>query len=152
MLPLEGPYILIYALILIVVILISWIVYLEHRLNRWWRGKKASDLESVMIAIGGAIDDFETRHGVINEQLIDINRRLKKSVQKVQTLRYNPFRDQGGNQSFTTALINEEGDGVIISSIYSRDKVSVYSKPIRGLSSEYELTDEEREVLEQTKK
>ncbi len=152
MLPLEGPYILIYALILIVLILIIWIAYLEHRLGRWWRGKKASDLESVMIAIGNAIDDFEARHGVINEQLTDINRRLKKSVQKVQTLRYNPFRDQGGNQSFTTALINEEGDGVVISSIYSRDKVGVYGKPVSAYTSEYELTAEEREALDQAKR
>lgn len=152
MLPLDGPYILIYALVLIIFILAIWVAYLEHRLGRWWRGKKASDLEEVMIAIGRAIDDFEARHEQINQDLADINRRLKKSVQKVETLRYNPFRDQGGNQSFTTAFVNEEGDGVVISSIYSRDKVGIYGKPIRGLTSEYELTDEEREVLNQAKK
>ncbi len=152
MLPLEGPYILIYALVLIILILALWIGYLEHRLGRWWRGKKASDLEEVMIAIGRAIDDFEARHERINQDLADINRRLKKSVQKVHTLRYNPFRGEGGNQSFTTALINEDGDGVVISSIYSRDKVGVYGKPVQSYASEYELTDEEREAIKLAQK
>ncbi|MCX6747604.1 MAG: DUF4446 family protein, partial [Candidatus Nomurabacteria bacterium] len=75
----------------------------------------------------------------------------KKSISGLETLRFNPFPDQGSNQSFAISMLNEEKDGVVISSLYSRERMSVFAKPIKKGKSEYELSDEEKEVLDKTK-
>ena len=82
-----------------------------------------------------------------------VDKKLKKTISGNQTVRFNPFKGDGSgsNQSFATALVNKEGDGVIISSIYSRDHLSVFSKPIKNMSSEYELTPEEKSALQKAK-
>jgi hypothetical protein len=77
----------------------------------------------------------------------DSSRKLKKSIRGFETIRFNPFKDQGGNQSFAIAFLNDEGDGVVISSLYSRDRTSVFAKPIKKMASEFELTEEEKEAL-----
>ena len=85
--------------------------------------------------------------------LTGVEKRLRKSVQSVHTVRFNPFHGTGGggNQSFATAFLNEEGDGVVISSLYSREHVSIYSKPVKRYSSEHELSTEEKESVEKAK-
>jgi hypothetical protein len=69
-------------------------------------------------------------------------------------VRFNPFKGtgSGGNQSFATTFLNEENNGVVISSLYSREHTSVFSKPIKNGVSEYELSDEEKESFAEAKK
>ena len=81
----------------------------------------------------------------------DINKRLKTSVTGVGVVRFNPFTNSGGNQSFAIALLNEHGNGVIISTLYGRERTSIFAKPVVKFASEYELTKEETEALEQAK-
>jgi hypothetical protein len=76
---------------------------------------------------------------------------LRKSIRGLETIRFNPFPDQGSNQSFAISFQNEDGDGVVISSLYARERMSVFAKPIKKGSSTYELTDEEREVINKSK-
>ena len=82
-----------------------------------------------------------------------IDATFKKTIRGIETIRFNPFKGGGigGNQSFATALIDDEGNGVVISSIYSRERVSTFAKPIKNWGCEYELSGEEKEVLEKTK-
>ena len=54
---------------------------------------------------------------------------------------------EGGQQSFATAFLSEEGNGVVVSSIRARDRVGIYAKPIASHASEYELTEEERAAI-----
>jgi hypothetical protein len=58
----------------------------------------------------------------------------------------------GGNQSFSTSFVNENGDGVVISSMYSRDRISIFAKPINKFKSQFETTEEEKQVIERAKK
>lgn len=140
-----------YALLGIIVVLVVWIVWLEIRLGRVFRGKKAQSLESVLIDMGKFMDELDATHHKIETRIEEINGRVKRSIQGIETVRFNPFQDAGGNQSFATALLNEHGNGVVISSLYTRDKVSVYSKPVREFESEYQLTNEEREAIAQAR-
>jgi hypothetical protein len=71
----------------------------------------------------------------------------KKAVQKTGLVRYNPFEDTGGNQSFAVALLDANGDGVVISSLHARQNTRVYAKAIAGGRSEAALSDEESEAL-----
>ena len=77
--------------------------------------------------------------------------KLRKSIRGLETIRFNPFPDQGSNQSFAIGMLNEEGDGVVLSSLYSRDRMSVFAKPIKNSKSEYELSAEEKNALQKAK-
>ena len=83
----------------------------------------------------------------MQKEIAVINMKLKKSIRGLETVRFNPFPDQGSNQSFAIGMLNEEGDGVVFSSLYSRERMSVFAKPVKNKKSEYELSAEEREVL-----
>lgn len=73
----------------------------------------------------------------------------KKNLQKVGFLRYNAFgkNDTGGNQSFSIALLDYENNGVIVTSIHSREGTRVYSKQVKNGKSNYHLSEEEQLVL-----
>ena len=75
------------------------------------------------------------------------DRTLGHAVQGMGLVRYSAFEDTGGDQSFSLALIDGEGDGVIISALYARDATRVYAKPIAHWTSPRSLTGEEEQAL-----
>lgn len=142
-----------YGLIVCILILIFWVIRLEIKIKRLLRGKDAKSLEDSIVASHQNIDKLnEFRKEAIN-YFVNIEKRLKRSVQAVDTVRFNPFKGigEGGNQSFSTSFINENGDGVVISSLYSRERISVFSKPLEKFESNFELTEEEKEVVKNAK-
>ena len=130
----------------------GWIFATEKRLKRFFVGKKAKDLEDTMMALEENIKVLQKSKEKTEKEIIEINGKLRKSVRGLETIRFNPFPDQGSNQSFATALMDEEGNGVVLSSIHSREHVSVFAKPLSTYESEYELTDEERRAIEEARK
>jgi len=76
-----------------------------------------------------------------------IRENIQKCIQKIGVVRFNPFGEMGGNQSFAIAFLDNSLSGVIILSLYSRDGVKVYSKQITEGKSEYKLTKEEEEAI-----
>jgi hypothetical protein len=117
------------------------------------RGKNGFSLEEAFNSMQGDISNLHKFENDMKNYLTDVEKRLRRSVQAVETIRYNPFKGtgSGGNQSFATSLISEEGNGVVISSLYSREHVSVFSKPVKSHKSEFELTEEELDVLNRAK-
>ncbi len=132
-----------------VLALIGLIIWMYVKLNRFLIGFDSKNIGDSLTYVSGNLKDLQAFRKELEVYLTMVENRLKKSVQSVNTVRFNPFKGQGGggNQSFSTAFLNEGGDGVVISSLYSRDHVSVFSKPIKNLQSEYELTEEEREAV-----
>lgn len=128
-----------------------WINKTENRLKRFFMGKKAKDLEETLIHLEEEITRLSKSKENMEKDLININQKLRKSIRGLETIRFNPFPDQGSNQSFAIGLQNEDGDGVVISSLYSRERMSVFAKPIKKGVSTYELTDEEKEVIQKAK-
>jgi len=141
--------ILIYVLVGMFVVVLVWVIRLEFKFSRILRGKNARDLEDTIVALGKEVTALHLSRKQTEEYLAEAEKRIKRSVQGVNTVRFNPFKGSGagGNQSFATALLNENGDGVVLSSLYSRERVSVYAKPIHAFSSEYELTAEEKQAI-----
>ena len=72
------------------------------------------------------------------------------SIQKVGFLRFNPFQDTGGDQSFILTLLDRDNNGVLISSLYARGGVRIYAKNIERGKAKHPLSKEEKEVLEET--
>ena len=69
-------------------------------------------------------------------------------LQKIGLLRYNPFADTGGDQSFVLAILDGKNSGLVISSLHGRDSTRVYAKPVKeGKEAGYELSKEEEEAI-----
>jgi len=142
--------ILFYIISAIIVIILLWILMIEFRLKKIFAGTKARNLEEMIILIGKKINQVENKQQDIDQHLTTIDERLNKSIRNIETVRFNPFFDAGGNQSFAISFMNDEGNGVIISSLYARDRMSIFAKPIVGGKSEFELSEEEKNVLDKS--
>lgn len=144
----------IYIVLVVFVLLVGWIVRLEIKIKRLLLGKDAKSLEGSIISGKENLDKLNKFQEEVIKHFLSIEKRLNRSIQAVETIRFNPFKGngEGGNQSFSTTFVSQNGDGVVVSSLYSRDRVSVFSKPISKFGSSYELTEEEKEVIEISKK
>jgi len=142
------------ALILIL-ILLAWNVFLQFRLEKtrkrikiFFKGRKTQDLEGV---IAEQFKRMKKTEGEV-EKLFKWNDNLQKisdiSIQKVGVVRFNPFKDTGGDQSFAIALLDKNNNGVVISSLYSREGTRIYTKPIEKGNSSYHLSEEEKQAIE----
>ncbi len=141
--------VLVAGLFLLVTVALIWLIQIERRLKRIFRGKRAGDLEDLIREIVKSVhtqqDSLDTQTQIIK----NLNNRLRIQGHSVKMMRFNPFPDVGGNQSFAVAITNADGDGVVISSLYSRERMSVFAKPITHGNSDIELSEEERAVVHQ---
>ncbi|MDQ3879019.1 MAG: DUF4446 family protein [Actinomycetota bacterium] len=69
------------------------------------------------------------------------------AIQKFGIVRYDAFEDMGGRMSFSAALLDDHGDGLVLTSINGRTETRTYAKEVRGLASEYNLSDEEQRAI-----
>jgi len=135
--------------IIVVFGLMAMIFKLNNRVTKLLEGKDAKSLEDTLVHIINEIKRMNTVQENTEVVLKDISKRLKTSLTGVGVVRFNPFTNSGGNQSFAIALLDEHGNGVIISTLYGREKTSIFAKPISKYKSEFELTKEESEALKQ---
>jgi len=128
-------------------------LHTEWRLNRLLRGKSGKSLEDVVVRSAEDMERFKQFRKEIEQYLETVEKRLNQSVRGIGTVRFNPFRGtgDGGNMSFASAFIDEKGDGVVFSTLYSRERMSVFAKPLAQFASKYELTEEERNAITQAK-
>jgi hypothetical protein len=146
--------IVIYTLAAIISILIIWIVRLEVKIQKIPALREGKKFSYEVSLLRKELNNFDLFRKEITGQLDTTNKKIQKNVQGVRLLRFNPFKDDGvgGNQSFSTALVDSDGNGIVISSLYSRQRVSVFAKPIESWKCEYDLSEEEKEILEKTQK
>ena len=82
-----------------------------------------------------------------NTRLAQIELKLRAAVDRAEVLRFSAFENVGSDLSFAVAFLNQEGSGVVLSAIHSREESRVYAKPINGGQSTYSLSREEIEVI-----
>jgi len=155
MLQISSQMFFIIALIngVILVALLVWIYLLEARITKMLMSGQ-DNLGDNLIELKKNFDAFKQFEIETNRHRADLEKRVQKSVQAIETVRFSPFSGigSGGNQSFSTAFVNEHGDGIVVSGLYySKDRVSIFTKATRAFLSEHDLTDEEKEVLERAK-
>jgi len=71
----------------------------------------------------------------------------QRALSRLGLVRYNPFEDTGGNQSFVVAALDARGDGVVLTSLHTRSGTRIYAKGVRGGQPDSSLSDEETEAL-----
>jgi hypothetical protein len=115
------------------------------------KGSRGSSLEGTLVHL---VDECKSLH-LFSQTLSQRTKRLEEKAQntvgKVGIVRFNAFNDTGGNQSFSTAFLSEEGNGVLLSGIHGRDRVAIYAKPVEKFVSPYELSPEEKDAVEKAR-
>lgn len=144
-----GLVIVVLALAFAVVGLIRRVRKLGRRLESLTQGSDESSLEAVLGShlqeVRRAVSDVD----VVSGRTGVLERDMQTSFGRMALVRFNPFEDTGGNQSFALALLDGRGDGFVVSSLHARAGTRVYAKAIAGGSSEAALSDEESEALRQ---
>ena len=129
--------------------LLAWIIRLEIKLRRFTMGQSGASLEESFHKLEQHFKSTTAFHATTLDYLQTVEARLRNSIQGTETVRFNPFEGDGsgGNQSFATALLSETGNGVVFSSIYARDRMCVFAKPVKSFKSDHELSTEERDAI-----
>jgi hypothetical protein len=122
---------------------------LGRRLDALTGGSDGSSLEGVLGVhldrVRKAVTDVER----VAVRTTTVEQDVKRSLGRTGLVRFNPFEDTGGNQSFALAILDARGDGFVISSLHARSGTRVYAKTVTGGLSEGALSEEETEALRQ---
>jgi len=93
------------------------------------------------------VDSLTERVDALNKLHHELENLSQRTIQKVAVIRYNPFSDTGGDQSFAIALLDSLGNGVVLSSLHSRTDTRVFAKAVQNGRSKYQLSDEEQDAI-----
>ncbi len=148
------------ALSALILLLLVWSVVLslvvrrqaraEQNIRKALKGEK--DILKVIDGLLADVGQLSKRH----DNLVETNRAhgmiLGKVIKHVGLVRYDAFPEMGGQLSFSTALLDDAGNGLVLSSITGRADSRVYAKPVNNRESEHNLSKEEEEAIDQAYK
>ncbi|MGE5138495.1 MAG: DUF4446 family protein [Rudaea sp.] len=163
---LNGGFTLVeFLLFLAIGLIVVWLITLEWRLLRFTRtlrlvfaGRGGADLEQVLREYLGRMDrtdqslanlsrNNDQTLAALDNRMGTLERQAPLNLQHVGVIRFNPYADKGGDQSFAIAVLDDRGDGVVLNGLHARDFSRVYAKPVVGGNSTYKLTEEEKEAI-----
>lgn len=137
-------------------LLFLWTLVLQWRLSRLHRRYKAAmrgaegvDLEGWLAEQRRVQADHTERLRGLEGYSRSLGDTLAARAGRIGIVRFNPFQDSGGDQSFSIAWLDDEANGVVLSSLHHREGTRVYAKPIEGGQSSYTLSNEEQAALKQ---
>ena len=122
---------------------------LNKKISVLFGSDAAGDQDEMKENIIRRVTRLEMRADEIEPRVDVLEKIAKISVQKIGFLRFNPFQDTGGDNSFVIVLLDQEKNGIILSSLYTRDGVRVFAKKVEHGRTRYPLIDEEKKVLEE---
>jgi hypothetical protein len=136
-------------LVLLAILAARRIRHLQERLDGLTRGASGRSIEAILDAhlekvhrVGRELDELSARSAVLEGG-------SRRALQRVGLVRFNPFEETGGNQSFAFALLDARGDGFVVSSLHARSGTRVYAKSVSGGHSDSPLSTEEARAVEQ---
>ncbi len=107
-------------------------------------GEGSVKLDQLIRKINGLGNQFEE----VKERVNRLAEEGVGHVQRLELLRFNPYDDTGGDQSFTVALLDKDGTGVVVTSLHSRSNTRVFAKPVNlGKPDKFEFSKEEEQVV-----
>ena len=120
---------------------------LRRRLDGITRGADGTSLDAILdahldkvYAVARELDELSARAAILEAT-------GRRAIQRVGLVRFNPFEDTGGNQSFALALTDVTGNGFVLSSLHTRTGTRVYAKAVTDGRSDGALSEEEAEAL-----
>ena len=121
---------------------------LKKRLNAFLKDTGAADLEGVIAKLHERTETLRAVSEHFERRIGALETKTESMKGNIGMLRYNPFDDRGGSDlSFSLAILDDRENGVVVSSLHSRDESRVYAKPLEAGASAYPLTPEEKEAI-----
>ncbi|MGO0575636.1 DUF4446 family protein [Ornithinimicrobium panacihumi] len=114
----------------------------------WQRLRVVDRRLTRMVEAGTPTSTPHERLDGLESELARVRGDLTQALRHVAVVRYDAFGDMGGRMSFSAAIVDDEGDGLVISSIHARGESRTYAKGIVGGDGEVVLTPEERQALD----
>jgi hypothetical protein len=147
------------ALTILVVVGVVWVLDLQNRLGRlksrherlFAGEEEGAGLAAAVENLAARLSETTARTQRLVARTEQIDAALAHTVQGMGLVRFRAFQDTGGDQSFALALVDGEGSGVVISTLYGRGATRVYAKPIEGWLSPKPLGEEEEQALAQAR-
>ena len=134
--------------ILLIVVLCK-LKSLRRRIDTLTRGKDTESMEDIMLNFFERIESLQDAEKRMDQDIKTIKENLKITFQKTGLVKYDAFREMSGALSYSLALLDQENNGVLISSMYSREGCYTYAKDIVNGESKINLSEEEAEALKQ---
>lgn len=146
---------LVLVLLVTVVALAVWVATLHRshralrtRLRSVFGGDGGRGLDEVLGSIADRLDRTSQRVDALNALGKELEGLLRRgTIRNLGLVRFNPFPDAGGDQSFAIALLDAEGSGLVISSLHARTETRVFAKAVQGGRSKYPLSEEEQDAI-----
>ncbi|NCU43320.1 DUF4446 family protein [Candidatus Falkowbacteria bacterium] len=142
------------ALLLLIILLLVMLLravkkvqVLQEKYDYFTKGTENIDIGELLTETLSEVRTGRIEMEKLSMRCADLKVQLKDCVQKVGVVRFNAFEDTGSDLSYSVALLNENNDGVVLSSIFGRDENRCYAKPIKEGKSEYPLSKEELQAL-----
>jgi hypothetical protein len=127
-----------------------WKLFLHY--NRLTKGSSSRSLQTILDEILKQTNTANKDIAVLQEQYATMEKQGQLHIQKIGLIRFNPFKDTGGDQSFILALLDGRETGIVISGLYSRAGTRWFAKKIvNGKGVEYELSEEEKKAIKEAK-
>lgn len=124
---------------------------LRRRIDQLTGGVETGDLEAVLGAHLATVHDVVQDLDDLTARMAVVESLARHHFSKSGLIRFNPFPDTGGNQSFALALLDESDDGVVISSLHSRTGTRIYGKAVVGGKADTSLSAEEQEAVDEAR-
>ena len=137
------------VLLILVIISLCKLKTLKRRVDSLTRGKDTESLEDIILSYLKRVESLEEGEEITRAALTAIKDNLKITYQKKGLVKYDAFREMSGALSYSLALLDKENNGVLISSMYSREGCYTYAKDIVNGESKINLSEEEEEALKQ---
>ena len=131
---------------LLVMTVVVW--HARRHYNRLTAGIKKTQLREILEQLLSQIKQNQKETNTLRDWLDKVEKEEAKDLKKLGFVRFNPFSDTGGNQSFCLALLDGHDNGIVISSLHSRDQTRVYAKAIKeGKTEGQQLSKDEKEAI-----
>lgn len=142
------------VLVIVIVGLAVWIAMLQRsearlrsRLRRILSDSGSVGLDELLAGHATTLEQLATRVDALNALERELETSVRLALQKVGLVRFNPFQDSGGDQSFALALLDQSGTGLVISSLHGRAESRLFAKQIANGRSKHSLSDEEQQAI-----
>jgi hypothetical protein len=148
------------TLLILTLIIFAWLgaitfllIKIYRTFSRLTKGVSEKDLKTILEELLVQVKKDQENDENLEKKLEETKKEALLHIQKVGLIRYNPFTDTGGNQSFVLALLDGNNDGIVITSLHSRESTRVFSKPVNhGKESEFEFSKEEVQSISEAQK
>ncbi len=139
---------------LVALLVALWAHLRVRRLRRVWRGAGGDSADAagadLLTSLGRHREGLERLRGDVTKartEVDELRADVGDSLRHVAVVRYDAFGDMGGRMSFSAALLDDSGDGLVLTSINGRSETRTYAKGVKAGSSEHQLSPEEEQAI-----